>query len=118
MIRIWGSTLGVTLALGLMAGCAPSAPPPRPAPAPRPVPTAPSAPAPVASAPVAPPDQCSARDLQYLIGKPRSEIPVPADPSRRRVTCTTCPVTMDYSPTRLNILFDAQTGIIKEVKCG
>ena len=52
------------------------------------------------------------------MGKPRSEIPVPADPSKRRVACTTCPVTMDYSPERLNIFFDAETGIIKEVKCG
>ena len=43
---------------------------------------------------------------------------MPVDPTKRRVTCTTCPVTTDYSPERLNILFDAETGIIKEVKCG
>ena len=27
-------------------------------------------------------------------------------------------VTLDYSPARLNIFFDAETGIVKEVKCG
>jgi hypothetical protein len=43
---------------------------------------------------------------------------VPNDPSRRRVACTTCPVTMDFREDRVNILFDADTGVIKEVKCG
>ncbi len=118
MIRIAVPSLGVTLALVLLAGCAPSEPPRPTAPAPRPVPAAPPPPAPVAVAPNPPRDQCGAGEMQYLIGKPRSEIPIPAEPSRRRVTCTTCPVTMDYSPARLNILFDAETGIIREVKCG
>ncbi|MFN5618247.1 MAG: I78 family peptidase inhibitor [Brevundimonas sp.] len=35
-----------------------------------------------------------------------------------RVTCTTCPVTMDYNPGRLNILYDRDTGVVREVKCG
>lgn len=63
-------------------------------------------------------DLCGARPLQYLIGKSRSEIPVPVNVTNRRVTCTTCPVTMDFREDRLNIFFDAETGIIKEVKCG
>jgi hypothetical protein len=63
-------------------------------------------------------DQCGAADLAGLVGKPRSEIPVPIDPTRRRVYCTTCMVTQDYDPARLNIVFDAQTGLIKQVKCG
>ena len=65
-----------------------------------------------------PPDACGARDLAWLVGQPRSRIPVPTDPTKRRVACTTCPVTMDYRPDRLNIFFDAETGIVKEVKCG
>ena len=78
----------------------------------------------VAEAPTVPlppppePDSCKSADFKYLIGRNKSEIPVPTDHSRRRVTCTTCPVTMDYRPERLNILFDADTGIVKEVKCG
>jgi len=63
-------------------------------------------------------DQCGAGDLAYLVGRPKGEIPVPVDPTHRRVACTTCPVTMDYSPRRLNIYFDAESGVIREVKCG
>jgi len=84
---------------------------------------APASPPPVSVAPPPflpppPPDTCGARELRYLIGKPRNEIPVPINPGGRRVTCTTCPMTMDFNPARLNILFDADTGIIREVKCG
>jgi hypothetical protein len=63
-------------------------------------------------------DQCGAADMADLVGKPRTDIPVPVDPSRRRVYCTTCMVTQDYDPTRLDIVFDAKTGLVKEVKCG
>jgi hypothetical protein len=63
-------------------------------------------------------DQCGAADLQRLVGRPRTEIPIPTDPNRQRVACTTCPVTQEYNPGRLNFFFDAQTGIIREVRCG
>jgi hypothetical protein len=52
------------------------------------------------------------------VGKSRTEIPIPIDPAKQRVACTTCPVTMDFSPQRLNFFFDAATGVIKEVRCG
>ena len=45
--------------------------------------------------PPPPPDSCGASQLQGLVGKPKSQIPVPTDPSRRRVACTSCPVTLD-----------------------
>ena len=65
-----------------------------------------------------PPDSCGAAALQRLVGRPRSEIP-PAPPgSVRRVACTTCPVTMDYNPNRLNIFYNERTGIIERVSCG
>jgi len=54
----------------------------------------------------------------HLGGRPRREIPVPVRPERHRVACTTCPVTPDFSPERLNFFFDAQTGIIREIRCG
>ena len=79
-------------------------PPPRRTPAPKPQ--------------VSVKDQCGAAAMQRLVGRPRSEIPVPLVPSRQRVACTTCPVTLDYSPERLNFFFDADTGIIKQVRCG
>ncbi|MGZ3304540.1 MAG: hypothetical protein ACXU8U_01665 [Asticcacaulis sp.] len=63
-------------------------------------------------------DQCGASDLQYLIGKPRTDIPVPLQPSQRRVICSTCVTTQDYRATRQTIVFDTDTGLIKSVSCG
>jgi hypothetical protein len=53
-----------------------------------------------------------------LIGRPRTLIPVPLDPRRQRVACTTCPITEDFDPSRLNFFFDAQSGLIRQVRCG
>ena len=113
--------LGAALALGACVHRETVLPPP-------PVPVAP---APLTSAPIQsgfemtpadtaadPDDMCGSARLRYLIGRLKSEIPVPVDPSLRRVTCTSCPVTMDFNPRRLNILYDQASGIIKEVKCG
>ncbi len=103
----------VAAALLALGGCSttpePQAPPPAPAPAP------PIAPAPP-SVTVA--DTCGARPLQSLIGHPRTDIPVPVRPELQRVACTTCPVTMDFNPERLNFFFDAGTGLIREIRCG
>ncbi len=63
-------------------------------------------------------DLCKAGDLQWLVGKNKREIPVPVDVVNRRVVCTTCAVTMDYSPYRQNIFFNAQTEIVEQVRCG
>ena len=105
MTRTLFLSIVATLAL---AGCAsepPSAPPP-PQPAPKPAP------------PPEPEDQCGAAEAQRLVGRHRSEIPVPVNPGLQRVACTTCPVTMDFHPRRLNFFYDAETGVIKEVRCG
>lgn len=63
-------------------------------------------------------DMCKAGELQWLVGRQRSEIPVPVDVVNRRVACTTCPVTEDYSPYRLNIFYNARTGQVERVSCG
>jgi hypothetical protein len=73
---------------------------------------------PAAQPPVVAADQCGAGALMSLIGRPRSEIPVPVDPSKRRVVCAGGLVTEDYVPDRVTIRFDAETGIVKSVKCG
>ena len=111
------------LSLLLAASCAspepkpPAAPPRSASPAPPTVEPAPPAAEPVRE-PERPRDACGAHELQYLVGRQRSEIPIPVDPSRRRVACTTCAVTQDFREDRLNIYFDAETGVIKSVTCG
>ena len=64
------------------------------------------------------PNQCKADQYQRYIGRNRSELPAQPAGETWRVTCTNCPVTMDYNPRRLNILFEQSTGIIREVRCG
>jgi hypothetical protein len=120
---------GAAAALALLAGaCAPTYPiapaqPETAAPTAAPAPLAPPpvAAAPAPQSPVPRPsagDQCGAAELQRLVGRSRREIPVPLDPNRQRVACTTCPITEDLDPGRLNFFFDAGTGLIKEVRCG
>lgn len=101
------TVLAVFLALAACSTPAPDPAPQPPPPAPPPVPPPP---------PVA--DACGARAHQHLVGRPRSEVPVPVRPELQRVACTTCPVTMDFNENRLNFFFDAATGLIKEVRCG
>ncbi|HEX3366954.1 peptidase inhibitor I78 [Phenylobacterium sp.] len=127
-MRAWA---GVALAALLAACAAPSYPtrqtaPTAPAADASPAPTPPP-PAPVLATPVPRPrpiggvagsDACGASQMQGLVGRPRSMIPVPIDPNRQRVACTTCPAAEDSDPTRLNFLFDADTGVIRQVRCG
>jgi hypothetical protein len=117
-------TRAALFALLLLASCASPEPTPPKAPAPPPPPETPTvAPVQTQATPLQPPprratDSCGAYELQGLVGKQRSDIPVPVDPSRRRVACTTCPVTQDFREDRLNIFFDADTGVVKSVTCG
>jgi len=103
-------TFGALAALVALAACATSAEtPPEPPPAAAP---------PTVVEPPKPADTCGADEVRHLVGRPRTEIPVPLKPELQRVACTTCPVTLDFNPNRLNFFFDAQTGIIKEIRCG
>lgn len=104
-------------AVFLLAACTTPAPaPPPPAPQPQ---VAVAAPPPLPPPPPAPaPDQCGASELQDLVGKPRTDIPIPLEPGRRRVACTTCPLTQDYVAGRQTILYNSQTGLVTSVKCG
>lgn len=98
------------LALG---ACSTDSEPSASSPAPPPAAATPANPAPEPAS-----DTCGAAQYQTLVGKPRSEIPVPVDPRKQRVACASCPITMDFNPERVNFFFDAQTGLIKEVRCG
>jgi predicted small lipoprotein YifL len=107
------SWMALALVLTALAACA-KRPPQWAAPAPTiaPVTLAKAAPEP------GKPDLCNAQSLTYLIGRPRTEIPIPVDPSTRQVVCTTCIAPDDQSDKRQRILFDAETGLITAVGCG
>lgn len=64
------------------------------------------------------PDQCRASQYQNWIGRNRSELPAAPVGQVWRVTCSTCAVTMDYNPGRLNIVYDDASGVIRSVRCG
>jgi hypothetical protein len=100
--------LALGLAMLALAGCA-SDPPPSPPPPP--VEQAPPPPPPE-------PDHCGLAEAKKFVGRPRTDIPVPVRPNLQRVYCSTCPVTMDFNEKRLNFVYGAATGIVKEVKCG
>lgn len=103
-----GITKGLMLTAALaLSGCGGSSSTPS-----RPVQSAPTAPAPTSG------DQCGAASLQSLVGQPRTSIPVPVEVTNRRVTCATCPMTEDYSPNRLNIIYNRDTGLVARVFCG
>ena len=95
------TVLGLGLALA-MANCAPALPGASGAP-----PAAPTA-----------EGSCGAGSLQALVGRDRAEIPPPGAGQARRVHARGDMLTMDYSPTRLNIEYDPASGRVLRVYCG
>ncbi len=122
-----GRLIGLAVASGAIAALAACAdqPPSKPALVPpqasapviMPPPPLPQ-PAPVAAPAPRPPDTCGAAALQYLVGKPHTDIPPALYPSRRRVVCSTCVTTQDYASWRQTITYDEQTGLVTSVRCG
>ena len=108
----WALAAGVLITALALSGCA----------SPRPEPFARPSTAARLAAPVLPAipavDTCGISELAWLIGKPKTEIPVPVDPGRRRVYCATCMVTEDLVPDRQNIVFDPDTGVVVRLSCG
>ena len=111
---------GGLIALTALAACAAPvfAPPASETPAWRPVGEGQTPPSTGQDAAAPATDLCRAGEMQWLVGKPKTEIPVPVEMENRRVTCTTCAVTEDYSPRRLNIFFNEETGTVEQVRCG
>ncbi|WP_029087336.1 hypothetical protein [Brevundimonas aveniformis] len=96
-------TILLMSSLFLAAGCVPVPPPPQ-----------------IGGPDPVPPenDQCRAAVHQTLIGRHRSEIPATPPGATWRVSCSSCAVTMDYNPRRMNIVYDDRTEIIQSVSCG
>ena len=65
-----------------------------------------------------PADTCGATELAYLVGKSRTEIPIPADLTRRQVVCTTCPLSPEVRSERQTITYDSATKLVTKVACG
>ncbi len=72
------------------------------------------APPPAAEAP----DQCNASQYQSLVGTKITDLPAKPEGAVWRQACTQCPVTMDFNARRMNIFFDKDTEVIKQVRCG
>ena len=64
------------------------------------------------------PDQCKASQYQSLVGSKITDLPPKPEGAVWRTACTQCPVTMDYNARRMNIFFDKDTEVIKQVRCG
>ena len=67
--------------------------------------------------------RCNAEPVQYLLEERittdlAERARIESGAAQLRVTHPNQPVTMDYNPSRLNILFEERTGVIREVKCG
>lgn len=99
-------------------------------PSPEPVPETPAPSGPVAEAPAAPEalppavdpaappvDTCNAASHAALVGKPIASPGVPAEGPGVRHIRPNSQVTMDFSPTRLNVHIDG-TETITEFRCG
>ncbi len=72
---------------------------------------------PAASSSRAPGDTCGAGNLAYLVGKPKEEIPVALDLTRRRVICSTCEASGPPDPRRVTIAFDQASGLVTKIDC-
>lgn len=68
--------------------------------------------------PMPPVMQASCGDFTHLIGKNIKDIDISAIKNRSRVIYPDSPVTMDFSPDRVNIILEKGTDIIIEVRCG
>jgi len=94
------------LAAGLaLAACSSMAPPPPPGPPDRPV-RNPDA------------DICHASHYQQYVGRKMIDLPPKPEGAIWRQACTACAVTMDFNPERMNIFFDKDSEVIKEIRCG
>ena len=105
-VKLFASFL---LLLAALAGC--QSPPPNTPPADDAADASPALPA-------ADQDTCQAASHASLLGTNYKQAPTAPAGKVYRVVCTTCPMTMDFNPQRLNIIYDEKSGLIRRLTCG
>lgn len=63
-------------------------------------------------------DSCARSEWTPYVGRARTELPTPSASRRVRIHSTTDAVTMDFREDRVNVVWDAGTGRVVEVRCG
>jgi hypothetical protein len=63
-------------------------------------------------------DLCHASQYQHLVGRKMTDLPPKPEGAVWRQACTQCPVTMDFNPNRMNIFFDKDSEVIRQIRCG
>ena len=63
-------------------------------------------------------DYCHMADAKPLIGRPVSEVPRPRHGYAHRFVCASCLVSTEFSPRRLNVIYDPGTLKVTALQCG
>ncbi len=63
-------------------------------------------------------DFCGASTYQRLVGKPKSDIPTAPQGAIWRIYSTQQVVTMNFVEGRMDIVWDAESKVVRSVSCG
>ena len=63
-------------------------------------------------------DTCRAATYADLLGEDYRSVPAAPEGRVFRVVCTTCPMTMDFNPDRVNFMYEQATGRVVQLTCG
>ena len=98
------TALTAALSLALLTACA----------TPAPVTVTPPGP----TLPPASEDTCRAATYASTLGDDYRSVPPAPEGRTFRVVCTTCAMTMDFNPERLNFFYDESSGKVVRLTCG